>query len=474
MKTLRGVLAVCLIGAFACSALAAPSVYPTGVTQYDPQRSWNGYTVLTLLREPGLIMIDMNGRVVKQWAGFDNSAGGPARLFPGGRVVAAAGNRPGHQESLRLQEQDFAGVEGWRLEGDTSIESTDGGTIRSLRQHHDWQRSDYPAGYFSPASHPRSDSDARTLVLTHVNHTVANVSPLPLEDDRLIEFDARGRVTWQWTAADHVDELGFSPAARAAISAGVGARRGPRGRGNSATASSAGDGSRGFDWLHTNSATYLGPNHWYDAGDKRFAPDNVLISSRQGSLLAIVARDGSVVWRIGPDFRESPALAAIGQIIGQHNAHLIPVGLPGAGNLLVFDNGGQSGYGFDSPISRNGYGGLARATSRVLEIDPVKLELVWSYAPASGFFATNISSAQRLPNGNTLITEGPDGRLIEVTAEGKIIWEYINPFFVNNTNSVYRAYRVPYDWVPQAPKPEERPVTPPPLGEFHLGDTAAR
>ena len=62
------------------------------------------------------------------------------------------------------------------------------------------------------------------------------------------------------------------------------------------------------------------------------------------------------MWRIGPDFRESPQLERIGQIIGQHHAHLIPKGLPGAGNLMVFDNGGASGYGFDTPI-----GATARA-----------------------------------------------------------------------------------------------------------------
>jgi hypothetical protein len=458
--------AICLASIAAFAASAAPTVYPTGVTQYDPQTSWNGYTVLTLLSAPGVIVIDMNGRVVKQWSGFDNAAGGPARVFPGGRVIAAAGSRPGHQESLRLQEQDYAGVEGWRLEGDTPIEGPKGAQTRSLRQHHDWQRTDFPAGYYSPASHP-GDPNARTLVLTHLNHDAPKVSSLPLEDDRLIEFDAKGNITWQWTAADHIDELGFSAPARAAILAGAGSGAGP---GPGPSPRTNGEGGRAFDWLHMNSAAYLGPNRWYDAGDQRFAPDNILISSRQASLLAIVARDGRIVWRIGPDFRETASLERIGQMIGQHDAHLIPAGLPGAGDLLVFDNGGQSGYGFDTPIARNGYGGLARATSRVLEIDPVKLELVWSYAPPNGFFATNISGAQRLPNGNTLITEGPGGRVFEVSSEKKIVWEYLNPIFVNERNAVYRAYRTPYDWIPQAPKPVEKAVTPPPLGSFHLGE----
>ena len=75
----------------------------------------------------------------------------------------------------------------------------------------------------------------------------------------------------------------------------------------------------------------------------------MIVSSRQASLLAIVARDGSIVWRLGPDFSASEELRKIRQIIGQHHAHLIPKGLPGAGNVLVFDNGGSSGYGFAEP-----------------------------------------------------------------------------------------------------------------------------
>ena len=225
----------------------------------------------------------------------------------------------------------------------------------------------------------------------------------------------------------------------------------------------------GFDWLHINSATYVGPNHWFDEGDKRFAPNNVIISSRQASFLAIVGRDGKIVWRIGPDFSESKELRAIRQIIGQHHAHIIPKGLPGAGNLLVFDNGGASGYGFTNPNAPDGSNTFARANSRVLEINPVTLKLVWSYA-GPRFYSSNISGAQRLPNGNTLITEGPNGRLFEVTKEGKIVWEYIYPVFsgAQSTNSVYRGYRLPYDWIPQIERPKEQPVVPPALGNFRV------
>lgn len=434
------------------SAFAAPSVYPTGVTIYDPARTWSGFTVLSPLATQAVIVIDMNGNVVKRWDDYNNSAGGPARILPGGGVISASGARPPHQESLELVQRDFAGKVVWSFRHNVEIELPNQGKVWSARQHHDWQRADFPAGYYSPDATP-AVTGGTTLLLTHTNHVLPAVAAVELEDDRLIEVSWDGKILWEWIAGEHIDELGFAPDARAAIKAAadVNAARGS------------------YDWLHVNSATYVGPNHWFDEGDQRFAPNNVIISSRQASLLVIVGRDGKIVWRLGPDFSASPELRKIRQIIGQHHAHVIPKGLPGAGNVLVFDNGGSSGYGFAGPIAPDGVGAFARATSRVLEINPVTLELVWSYT-APRFFSTNISSAQRLPNGNTLVTEGAGGRMFEVTRDNAIVWEYMNPLFAGprSSNDVYRAYRVPYGWIPQLAQPKEQAVTPPALGDFAL------
>jgi hypothetical protein len=432
--------------------LAGQTVYPTGTTIYDPERTWNGYTVLSPLQTQAVLVIDMNGNVVKRWENYNNSAGGPARVLPGGVVVAANGARPPYQESLELVQRDFDGKDLWRFDRTEQIKTREGKTLWSARQHHDWQRESLPAGYYSPESKPAIEGE-RTLILTHTNRTQPNVAAAMLEDDRLIEVSWNGDIVWEWVASDHIDELGFAPDARQVIKA--------------AEAFNKARGS--YDWLHINSATYVGPNRWFDQGDMRFAPNNVMISSREASLLAIVGRDGRIVWRLGPDFSASKELRAIRQIIGQHHAHLIPKGLPGAGNLLVFDNGGSSGYGFANPIAPDGRGAFARATSRVLEINPVTFELVWSYTNPR-FFSTNISGAQRLPNGNTLVTAGAGGRMFEVTRDSAIVWEYMFPMFAgaNASNAVYRAYRVPYAWIPQLTVPKERRVTPPALGEFRV------
>ena len=443
---------VVVILAHAVALPRAQSVYPTGTTIYDPDRAWNGYTVLSPLATQAVLVIDMNGTVVKRWDGYNNSAGGPARVLPGGFVVGASGARPPFQESLELIQRDFASNIVWRFSRAEEITTRGDSPIWSVRQHHDWQREGFPAGYYSPEYTPATDG-GNTLILAHTNRKQPKVSDVMLEDDRLIEVSWNGDIVWEWVASDHVDELGFSADARKVIKAATAF--------NKARAS--------YDWLHVNSATYVGPNQWFDRGDTRFAPNNVIISSREASLLAIVGRDGSIVWRLGPDFGESKELRAIGQIIGQHHAHLIPKGLPGAGNLLVFDNGGASGYGFTNPIAPDGRGAFVRPTSRVLEINPVTLELVWSYSNPR-FFSTNISGAQRLPNGNTLITAGAGGRMFEVTREGAIVWEYMYPLFsgANSSNAVYRAYRVPYGWIPQLTMPKEQRVTPPPPGEFRV------
>ena len=432
---------------------AAPTVFPTGTTIYDPGKAWNGYTLFSILDDRGAVLVDMNGRVVKRWNGFNLSAGGPARILPGGIIIGTAGSYSGHQEATALVEMDFNGNELSRFARNEQISGTDGVREWSARQHHDWQRENFPAGYYSPEYFPGA-TGSKTLLLTHTNHRVPAVADVLLEDDRIIEVAPDGEILWDWRAADHIDEFGFDEAERQAIRTAAGSA-GPRGV------------SERYDWLHINSATYVGPNQWYDAGDQRFAPANVIISSRQASIIAIVARDGSIAWQIGPNFSRSEAEHAIRQVIGQHHAHFIPVGLPGAGNVLIFDNGGSSGYGPASPIAPNGLGVYARATSRVLEINPVTLELVWTYV-GRNFFSTNISGAQRLPNSNTLITEGATGRVFEVTNDREIVWEYmVAPSDSGRrTNAVYRAHRIPYAWVPQLQQPEEIAVPLPDLGQF--------
>jgi hypothetical protein len=449
-KLFRGCLAGAVLALSTGPIAASPTVFPTGTTIYQPDEAWNGFTVLSLLGTPAVVVLDMSGREVWRWDDYNLAPGGPARILPGGIVVASVGAFPGHLESTALVARNFDGEEEWRFDHAEAI-TLDGQSRWSARQHHDWQLSRFPGGYYSPRFTPGLDGSS-VLLLTHSSHKDPAIADVVLDDDKLIELDPKGQVTWQWRAGDHIADFGFTPAVRAAI------KRGGK--------------KDGYDWFHMNSAAYLGPNKWFEAGDKRFDPRNVIISSRQASVIAIVARAGRIVWQLGPDSTASEATRALGQIIGQHNVTMIPEGLPGAGNLLLFDNGGAAGYGDPSPISPNGDSIYQRATSRVLEIDPVTLKLVWSYG-APNFYSFNISGAQRLPNGDTLITEGTQGRVFEVTPKSEIVWEYVAPPSPGPraSNAIYRAYRIPYAWLPQVAQPAETPVARPDPAKFHVPGT---
>ena len=435
-----------------------PTVYPTGVTVYDRDRTWSGYTVFQAAGV-GALLIDMNGREVQLWKGLQ---GFPNKLLPNGHVFGSTGERNpryGTQDQLDLVQVDFEGNVVWRFDRLEHI-SDPGETPRWFaRQHHDYQREGSSVGYYTPGQDPLLDR-GRTLILVHENVRNEQILDKPLLDDRIIEVDWQGNLVWDWHPHEHFDELGFDADAKRAL------RQDP----NLRALSPAGAAEEGVgDWLHINSLSVLGPNRWYDAGDTRFHPDNVIWDAREANIIAIVDKQsGKIVWKLGPRYDGNDAERKLGWIIGQHHAHLIPRGLPGEGNLLVYDNGGWAGYGAPNPGAPNGLKTAQRDYSRVLEIDPTTLEIVWQYTPkeagfvvpldAARFYSPFISSAQRLPNGNTLITEGSDGRIFEVTRDHAIVWEYISPYWRPGAlalNMVYRAYRAPYEWVPQLERPRE-------------------
>jgi uncharacterized protein (TIGR02246 family) len=464
MTMRRAAALACLAGLAAGATVrlpAAVTVYPTGTTIYNPAKAWSGFTILDS-PDQGAVIVDMNGTVVKQWKQFAG-ASGPIRILPGGYVMGGTVPRPPYQETVALAQFDWNGKEVWRFDRTEEVRLANGTTVWAARHHHDWHREGSPAGYYAPDAMPLVDR-GRTMILAHKNVTVPAISNRRLEDDYILEVAWDGKVLWQWLASDHVDELGFSEEARNTIRQSV-------------TWSEA---RQSADWLHINAATYVGPNRWYDAGDQRFHPDNIIWSSREANIIAIIDRSGRVVWRMGPDYRTSEPLRALGQIIGQHHPHIIPKGLPGAGNLLVFDNGGQAGYGAPNPAAPDGVNSVRRISSRVLELNPVTFEKIWEYSiPGQEqirFFSQYVSSAQRLPNGNTLVTEGAIGRIFELTAGKEIVWEYVSPYFnAQNTpsNRIFRAHRVPYDWVPQAPRPTERAVVPPNVRDFQIPPQAS-
>ena len=447
------------------------TVYPTGTTIYNPRKCWNGYTVYQI-PDRGAALIDMNGKELKLW---EDLQGFPNKILPGGYVMGSLGERNpkfGHQDQVDLVQVDWDGNVVWRFDHGEYIEDPGEKPRWMARQHHDYQREGSPTGYYCPGQAPKTDS-GNTLILSHENLVAPNISDKLLLDDIIYEVNWQGEKIWTWRASDHVDEFGFDYMARTIMYRDPNYYSGL----NSTTAG---------DWIHINSMSVLGPNKWYDLGDQRFHPDNIIVDLREANVICIIEKiTGAIVWRVGPDYNATPELKKLGWIIGQHHAHMIPRGLPGEGNILVFDNGGWAGYYAPNPGSPNGVRGAQRDFTRVLEFDPVSLEIVWQMTPkeagfvvpldANRFYSPFISSAQRLPNGNTMITEGSHGRLFEVTKDHELVWEYVCPYkgMVMPMNMVYRSYRVPYEWIPQLDKPKEVAIEPVNKTTFRVPGAAA-
>jgi hypothetical protein len=152
--------------------------------------------------------------------------------------------------------------------------------------------------------------------------------------------------------------------------------------------------ARKGDIFHTNTLEVLDGR--FADRDPAFRKGNVLVSVLKLDTLAI----------LDPD-REEIVWAKRGVWKRQHQPTFLD-----SGRLLLFDNLGAG-----------------RTRSRVLEIDPGTGETVWQYGgtPGVDFLSKTLGSCQRLPNGNTLLTESENGRAIEVTPEGRIVWELYNP-----------------------------------------------
>ena len=174
------------------------------------------------------------------------------------------------------------------------------------------------------------------------------------------------------------------------------------------------------DILHTNTMRLI-DGKLVDT-HPMFKKGHLLMSMREIHTIAVV-----------DPVQEKVTWALTGMWKYQHEPRLLE-----NGNLLLFDNRGNNGK------------------SKILEFDPLTQEVVWSYQgePAEEFYSKIAGKCERLPNGNTLITESTNGRVFEVTSEGKIVWEFINPERAGENNeliavlcNVVRLGPDQFDWL---------------------------
>lgn len=188
------------------------------------------------------------------------------------------------------------------------------------------------------------------------------------------------------------------------------------------------------DWLHTNSVDYDAEHDLVLLSSPRLSEIYVVDHSTTTSEAASHAggkrgHGGDLLWRYGNPKNYGAGGDADRRLFGQHDARWIAAGRPGAGHVLAFNNGaGREGGEYSS------------VDELVLPFDPKRgferekdaaygpKDPVWSYSAKGSFYSDFISGADRLPNGNTLVVSGADGRMFELTPENKIVWEYWNPF----------------------------------------------
>ena len=389
------------------------TVFPRGTTLYQPDKCCNGYTIIWNAR--CVKLIDMNGRTVNEWR-FDTDASQAgakvasrtgadrARLLENGNVLVQRGGMM--SEDGVIQEYGWDHALAWEFVPEGKMPHRN-----YLGPHHDVYRKSNGntlliCRHAVPEEHTKRIRDPRCQ-----NQTIY--------EDAILEVNPAAEVVWQWHGSEHLDLNHYR------ILASPNWFAGPH-------------NSTVCDWMHVNTVQALPENKWFDAGDERFKPGNVMISPRSLDTVYLIDRDSSeVVWEYSGDY--------FGGLSGQHEPHMIPKGLPGAGNILIFDNGA-------SPWRDLGHAGH----SYVLEVDPTTKEVVWVYQNGSRFHAPYTSNCQRLPNGNTLICESAAARVFEVTPESETVWEFVE--------GSPRAYRYPYDHCPQTAAlgpPREMSVTPP-------------
>lgn len=187
------------------------------------------------------------------------------------------------------------------------------------------------------------------------------------------------------------------------------------------------------DWLHTNAINYnpdldqiaLSAKHFSEIWIIDHSTTKEEAASHRGGKSG---KGGDLLYRWGNPWAYKSGTAEQKKLFDQHDVRWISKGLPGAGNITAFNNG------------------QGREYSSIIEITP-PLEadgnytlndnglygpenLTWEYTAENKkeFYSSFISGATRLANGNTFICEGATGRFFEVNRDGKILWQFINPF----------------------------------------------
>jgi hypothetical protein len=346
-EQLREIERLTALGYVSGSVPAGPEA---GVTVHEEARAHEGLNFLTSGHAPGAVLMDMDGRVLHEWA-KDFDAVWPARdvpehaegrgywrrahLFENGDVLAI-------YEGLGLVKLDARSEILWSYDGlcHHDLFVADDGTIYTLER--------------------EAKLDSRFP------------ADRPILEDYVTVLGPDGTVLRRVSLLSALWRSSYSPLMR----------RGPA----------------GGDIFHTNTIEVLDGRLAH--ASPAFRAGNVLVSILMLDAIAVVDMGSEeVVWALAGLWHQ------------QHQPTVLE-----DGRMLVFDNEHDSR--------------AAGRVSRVVEIDPMSQEIHWVYEGTADrpFYTSTCGSNQRLPDGNTLITESDRGRAFEVARDGTIVWEFLSPY----------------------------------------------
>ena len=381
--------------------------------------AYPGYTLMSPMHSTNTYLLNNEGQYVRKWG----NAGEPGRssyLLENGHLVRSCavmsgGPSTGGGEGGRIEEKDWLGNLVWAID----YYST------NYIHHHDFKV--LPNG--------------NVLLLVAEKKSYAEViaagfNPALLDSsiaaqgymlpDCLVEVQPTkpygGTVVWEWHLWNHMIQDYSSGQTNYGVVANHPELINVNGTG----------GMIQQFWNHVNGIDY---NAQFDQillsirnNSELFVIDHQLTTAQAaGHTAGRYGKGGDILYRWGNPAQYNRGTGANQQLFQQHHTHWIATNLPGAGHILIFNNGIGRGYSTVNeivpPVDSAGNYSLTAGAA----FGPSAP--IWTYvaSPATNFYSAEISGAERLPNGNTLITEGVKGNLFEVTTNGAIVWDYLCP-----------------------------------------------
>ncbi len=417
------------------TSLTRAQIRTMGLMLNDTAKTYKGYTLFAPKQNTMTYLINNDGRKIHEWTASQYAPGQAVYLLENGhllRTCMTQGNLgTGGGEGGRIEEYTWDDSLVWFMNYSTS----------TYMQHHDIKR--LPNGniiMLVVEKKMMADIIQAGFDITKFQPDVAQKGfMLP---DCVIEiqptYPSGGTVVWEWHVWDHLIQE------------------------HDATKSNYGDVSAHPELIDVAGDHRILPLFWnhMNAIDYNPAFDQIAMSVRGNSEVWVIdhstttsqsashsggnrGKGGDLLFRWGNPLTYGAGTTANQTYYEQHDAEWIKPGLPGAGDILCFNNGVNRHYSSIDEITPpvDALGNYSITTGQAFA--PTALTWTYTATPPASMYALDISGTERMPNGNTTICVGPCGTLYEVTAAGDVAWEYINP--VTNLGPLTQGDTIPHN-----------------------------